>query len=66
MSGFPEFEPHIRLCADSSDSVSPSLSASPLLMLCVRVCVCVCVNTISIKKIRIKDTAQGQPNGRDV
>ena len=36
-----EFEPHVGLCADSSelepasDSVSPSLSAPPLLMLCL-------------------------------
>ena len=35
------FEPHVQLCADSSepgaasDSVSPFLSAPPLLMLCL-------------------------------
>ena len=31
------FEPRFRLCADSSDSVSPSPSAPPLLARCVSV-----------------------------
>ena len=38
-----EFEPCVGLCADSSDSVFPSLSAPPLLMLC-----------LSLSKINVK------------
>ena len=53
-----EFEPHVRLCADgsepgASDSVSPSLSAPPLLTLCLS------LSKTKIKK-KIKEKKKSQ------
>ena len=38
-----EFEPRVRLCADSLVSLSPSLCLPCTHIVCVYVCVCVCV-----------------------